>query len=323
MKAQNTITTNQPIEKRNLSTFIGFMNSDTTQKLLLKSVGGDQRSLARFCATVKSAVMGNEKLQSCDSGSIMNAALHGEIALDLSYALGQYALVPYGDICTFQIQTKGLEQLCIRSGMYSSIRCIEVHEGELNGYDDDWLPVVHRLDDATRNERPIIGYCAKYRLNEQANKMQNSVYMTREECLKHAEHYACGRKFDRSKFDRIERGEEQYVPKKDSPWYDVYGGGFDSMCKKTVMKKLLNSGIAPKAVIDAISADNAQEQSGEANIYPDTPSFTGETVPEQKEDVIPKTDSNGDVIDAEYEEVTGKETADEDDSEAVKNFFGE
>lgn len=95
------------------------------------------------------------------------------------------------------------------------------------------------------------------------------------------------------------------------------------MCKKTVMKKLLNSGIAPKAVIDAISADNAQEQSGEANIYPDTPSFTGETVPEQKEDVIPKTDSNGDVIDAEYEEVTGKETADEDDSEAVKNFFGE
>lgn len=280
MRTTSAIVNQKP--KNSLQSFIGFINADSTQKSLLRSVGGDQQALARFCATVKAAVTANPNLQNCDAGSIMNAALHGEIALDLSYALGQYGLIPYGDVCTFQLQAKGLEQLCIRSGKYALIKCYDVRQGEYIGCDPQtWEPRFKRIeDDDLRNSLPIIGYYALYKLNEKNNSFFDCVYWTRGQCLKHAERYACGGKFDREKFDRIERGEEAFTNKKDSPWYDVFGGGFEAMCKKTVMKQLLNSGTAPKAIREAIAADNDQEKNDSPAIYDDALFTQPEPTPE-------------------------------------------
>lgn len=269
MRANNQIIDRK--RENSLQGFISFINAENTQKALLKSVGGDMQSLARFCATVKAAVTANPNLQKCDAGSIMNAALHGEIALDLSYALGQYGLIPYGDVCTFQLQAKGLEQLCIRSGKYALIKCYDVRRGEYLGCDPQtWEPHFKRIeDDELRESLPIIGYYALYKLNEKNNNFFDCVYWTKSQCLKHAERYACGGKFDREKFNRIEKGDEAFTPKKDSPWYDVYGGGFDAMCKKTVLKQLLNAGTAPKSIQEAIAADNAQERNDSPAIYED------------------------------------------------------
>ena len=101
-----------------------------SNKGMIEKCVGDPARAASLISTLISVVNSNTSLQRCRPETIISAALRGEIGMGLSLALGEYGIIPYGDIATFQLQAKGLERLAIRSGSYREINFFDVREGE-------------------------------------------------------------------------------------------------------------------------------------------------------------------------------------------------
>lgn len=256
-------------------TFSSFINSQSVRGMIEKSVK-DPQTAASLVSTLISVVSSNEKLKQCDGNSIIAAALRGEVGMGLSLALGQYAIVPYGDKASFQIQERGLRQLAIRSGKYDDLDVFEVRQGEYEGRDErtgkprfKWIE-----DEDDREQRPIIGYYAYYILNAANNHFYNCVYWTHDKILRHADRYS--KAFDLAKYNdliagKLSKSDAEYL-RSGSPWYDLPDSvPHQKMCKKTVMKQLLSDGSAPMQVRDMIFADNLEERTEEPVIYADDP----------------------------------------------------
>lgn len=225
-------------------TFSGAITSTTMQTMIQKSLK-DDRAAARFTSTLISAVNASDQLKACEPGTIVAAALRGE-GMGLSLGMGYY-LVPYGQTCTFIVGYKGLIALALATGQYSDIDCIDIREGEYKGRDrrtgKPSFDFEVYADDEEREKAKIIGYYAYFELK---NGMFRSEYWNMDKLLKHADKYAQAFKLDKfNAFVNEELSEAETAKlKKSSPWYDV-GGGQERMCKKTVLRSLLNSGYAP------------------------------------------------------------------------------
>lgn len=231
------------------------------QSLIRRSLP-DAASAARFTGSLISAVASSPQLRGCIPATIVAAALRGE---GQGLALGrEYHLVPFGKSCTYVISYKGLIALALSTGEVADMDCIEVRDGEYVGRDQrtkrpkfDFS--VYATDEESE-AHPIIGYMAYVELH---NGYFRAEYMRIGEILDHAERYS--KNFDRAKYDAVVNGLSDHTPaeieqiRASSPWY----GSFDSMAKKTVLRRLLNSGyvrLANNAVIrDAMSYDSALE----------------------------------------------------------------
>lgn len=271
MKATNQIVPNRTNngEKK----FSALINSDASRKMIDKSIGDPQRA-ASFVSTLISVVNANEKLRECDAGSIISAALRGEVGMGLSVALGEYSIIPYGKTASFQIQVNGLKRLAIRSKKYSDIGFFDVREGEYKGRDPmtrtprfEWIE-----DEDERENLPIIGYYGFYKLNKDMNDFFQCIYWPYEKILKHADRYAPA--FNLNTYNKLRNGEldpkEIKSLQSGSPWYGYPDSdGHMKMCKKTIAKQLLGDGLAPKEVMEVIMADNTEEKSGEPVFYGD------------------------------------------------------
>lgn len=142
---------------------------------------------------------------------------------------------------------KGYIQLAMSTGFYEDIDCIEVREGEREGRDArTGKPIINLAKYETDEERDahkIIGYYAYYKLNTGSFRME---YWPMDKLLRHADRYSPAFKLE--KYNALINGEldakEQAKLLNGTPWYDV-NGGQDRMCKKTVLRSLLNSGYAP------------------------------------------------------------------------------
>lgn len=142
---------------------------------------------------------------------------------------------------------KGYIQLAMSTGFYEDIDCIEVREGEREGRDArTGKPIINLAKYETDEERDahkIIGYYAYYKLNTGSFRME---YWPMDNLLRHADRYSPA--FKMEKYNALINGEldakEQSKLLNGTPWYDV-NGGQDRMCKKTVLRSLLNSGYAP------------------------------------------------------------------------------
>lgn len=142
---------------------------------------------------------------------------------------------------------KGYIQLAMSTGFYDDIDCIEVREGEREGRDArTGKPIINLAKYETDEERDahkIIGYYAYYKLNTGSFRME---YWPMDKLLRHADRYSPAFKLE--KYNALINGEldakEQAKLLNGTPWYDV-NGGQDRMCKKTVLRSLLNSGYAP------------------------------------------------------------------------------
>lgn len=142
---------------------------------------------------------------------------------------------------------KGYIQLAMSTGFYDDIDCIEVREGEREGRDArTGKPIINLAKYETDEERDahkIIGYYAYYKLNTGSFRME---YWPMDKLLRHADRYSPAFKLE--KYNALINGEldakEQSKLLNGTPWYDV-NGGQDRMCKKTVLRSLLNSGYAP------------------------------------------------------------------------------
>lgn len=188
-----------------LSVAIG---SDAVKKRFEEMLGN--RSSA-FLSSVLTVVNNNKLLANCDPKSILAAAATAA-SLDLSVNpnLGQACLVPYKGTCQFQIQTRGLTQLAIRSNVLEDIDCMNVYEGQLikkNRFKGEY-----EFDEDARTSDVVIGYYAYFKT---INGFRKSVYWTKDEVIKHAKRFS--KSFN------------------SGPWQT----DFDAMGCKTVLKYLL------------------------------------------------------------------------------------
>ena len=292
------------------TSFATFINEDKIKKGIIDRFGGDTVLAGRFISTITAAVMGNEKLQECDYGSIVTAALTGEVGMNLSYALGQYGIIPYGKVAKFQLQANGLKQLCIRSKAYSKIGCFDVREGEFIGRDPKTRePIFKWIDDEDeRLKLPIVGYYAFYMLNADNNNFFQCLYWSHEKILHHANRYSPG--FSLETYRALLAGElepEEVVKlqgnkktKGSSPWYaNPDDDAHMKMCAKTMYKQLLNDGLAPKSIQEAIIEDNETEYGLATENY-------------ESDDKTSVIESTGEVVDEPQEGTEAPESAEEE-----------
>lgn len=260
-RPRNTLTvsaaTNTGVTEQ--STFQTAILSETMQNMITKSMP-DERARARFTSNLISIVGASEQLQKCKPATIIAAALRGEgMGLILNHG---YYVVPYNDTANFQLGAKGYASLAMATGLYADIDCIDVREGEYIGR--DFRTGKPKVDfsiyssDAERESHPVVGYYAYFELKD---GMFRGEYWSIDKCLQHAQQYSSAFKIET--FERLRKGEmtpeQERSVRRGSPWYDITGYGFERMCKKTVLKSLLNSGYAPLSneVRQAMAADNA------------------------------------------------------------------
>ena len=241
---------------------------------LVKAAIGDEKAARRVLTTVLTVVQKNPKLQECSMQSVLNAALDGEVTKNLSLANGEYAIVPYKGTATMQLMVNGIKKMAIRSCAYADTDCYDVREGEFKGYDAKTRrPIIEWITDADRREElPIVGYYAFYELNDDYNHFFKSLYWTHQQILRHADRYSPA--FSLATWKKLMAGEitgwDAQKLRNGSSWYgEPDDMAHMKMCKKTVIKQLLNDGFAPKEIDAMLRQDDAVEQSGEPIIRPE------------------------------------------------------
>jgi len=273
VKAQNSI-----VKSEKPQTFSSAITGQALQNLIRKSVP-NASAAARFTGSLISAVAATPALQKCKPATVVAAALRGE---GMGLTLGrEYHLIPFADSCAYVIGYKGLLALLIASGEVADADCIEVREGEYVGRDPRTkrpkfdFGVYETDEEAEKHE--VIGYMAYV---EMKSGYFRSEYMTIAEILNHAKSYS--KSFDIEKYQKLVNGE--YTPqeaekiKTSSPWYSAP----QTMFRKTVIRRLLNSGYVRLANSAAINEALAEDNAAEDGLIPDltlnVDSSTGEVV---------------------------------------------
>lgn len=204
-----------------------YLHSEPVRARLEQALLSPKKA-ATFTSSLLSLARQSSLLRNCDSGQVVSAALIAtSMGLSLSPQLGQAYIVPFRNNKTgsfepqFQIGYKGLIQLCVNSGQFSTIICRPVYDGEL--IDSDPFHDIFRFNTAKRKSDKVIGYYAYFSL---INGFYKADYWTVADVQKHATRYS-----------------SSYRQKSFSPWTT----NFDEMACKTVLKNILNR-YAPKSV---------------------------------------------------------------------------
>ena len=279
MKMQNSLSPTTASKKK--ETFSMAVTGDSLQNLIRKSVP-DAAAAARFTGTLISVVASNQQLQKCAPATIVAAALRGE---GMGFVIGRdYYVVPFGDTAVYVPGYKGLLNLLLSSGEVADADVVEVREGEIVGRDKRTKRLQFDFSvyetDSEMLEHPVIGYYAYMELLSGYFRFE---YMSVEEILAHAERYS--KSFSIDTYTKLENGvysaEQAERIRSTSPWYSTP----ETMFKKTVMRKLLNSGFVPLAnsakIRAELSADTAVENGDIIDL-----GITNETVVESTAEVV-------------------------------------
>ena len=187
----------------------GYFNNETVMKNLRAMLGQKAQG---FATSVLSVVNNNRLLQNSEPASIYSSAMvAASLDLPINPNLGFAAIVPYGKVSQFQIMTRGLIQLAIRSGQYERITNAVVHKGELIKYDP--FRDEYEFDASKKESDEVIGFMAYFRT---VGGFEKYLYMSKDEVLAHGKRYS--KSFN------------------NGPWKDNQ----EAMCLKTVMKLLLS-----------------------------------------------------------------------------------
>lgn len=305
MKTNQSLAPNSNGAMQQNGTFSQALSSPSYQRILTTAVGSGQ-GIKDFCAQLITAYNTIPKLNKCTYDSIIAAALPFA-SYKFPIGMGYAWIIPYGDKAQFQMGAAGYLQLAMRSGQYKSIRTMDIREGEFKGRDsatgEETFDFIK--DDTVREELPIIGYLASFEL---LNGFKSSVYFPKAKLLKWAQRYS--KSFNLDLFHKYEVYQETgtgLTPDElracSSPWYEH----FDSMCRKTVLRQLLKTGVLSVELVNAFRAEDeggaavieassviapAEEQKPEAIVVE---AETGEVVedapPQQKRGRKPKTET--------------------------------
>lgn len=184
----------------------------------------------RFTRIVLTALSSNPKLQACTPMSVMGAMMQAaQLGVEPNTPLGQAYLIPYGNVCQFQLGYKGLIDLAYRSGEVSSIQAHEVHENDTFTYEYGLEPKLRHVP-AQTDRGPVTFYYAVLKLK---NGGVGFEVMSREDVEKFA--------MKKSK---------AYL---NGPWQT----DFDEMAKKTVLKKVLKYAPLKTEFARAVASDES------------------------------------------------------------------
>lgn len=166
----------------------------------------------QFMGAILSLANNNQLLAKCEPTSVVNSALiAATLDLQINPSLNQAYVIPYGNTATFQIGTRGLIQLALRSGQYQKIEVNEVYEGEIRNFDK--FTGDFERGDAISDK--IIGFMAYIRL---INGYEKYLYMTVDQLKAHGQKYS--RNYNSSN--------------------SLWKTDFSSMSKKTLLKQILS-----------------------------------------------------------------------------------
>ena len=195
-----------------------MLSGEATKKRFQEILG---QKAPGFISSILSVANSNTLLQKAEPMSVMNAAvIAATLDLPINPTLGMAAIVPYGNQAQFQIMTKGLTELSLRSGQFISLINEVVYDGQLvskNKFTGEYV-----FNEDLKKSDKVIGYMAYYKLT---NGFEKTMYMTVEEIQAHALKFS------------------QTYKRNQGVWRD----NFDAMGLKTVLKLLLSK-YAPKSI---------------------------------------------------------------------------
>lgn len=238
-------------EPKTISQWIEAMKPEI-EKALPKHITADR--ITRIALT---ALRQNPKLAQCDATSLMAGIMQSaQLGLEPNTPLGEAYIIPYGKQAQFQVGYKGLISLAHRGNMKS----IYAHEV----YENDDFSIEYGLNQdlkhkpAMKNRGEVVGYYAVYHL---ANGGYGFEFMSKEDVEKHRDKFSPSAKYG------------------SSPWKS----DFDSMAKKTVIKKALKYAPISVEVQRVLQADESVKtrldedmSTVENNIYDVEPEYSVE-----------------------------------------------
>lgn len=224
----------------------------------------------RFTRIVLTALSSNPKLGQCTPNSFLGAMMQAaQLGVEPNTPLGQAYLIPYrnkGTLeCQFQLGYKGLIDLAYRSGAVQSIQAHEVHENDEFEYSYG-LDGTIRHKPALKDRGPVIAYYGVWKTKDGGYGYEvmsvGDVISVRDQYSKAAD----------SKF---------------SPW----ATNFDSMAKKTVLKRALKYAPLKTEFARALSQDNTIKTTIAPDMAdePDETNYTDIEAEQVPDNVDPKT----------------------------------
>ena len=219
----------------------------------------------RFARMVNTALSSTPKLQACTPMSFIGAMMQAaQLGLEPNTPLGQAYLIPYGNVCQFQLGYRGLIDLAYRSGEVSSIQAHEVHENDVFEYEYGLDPKLRHVP-AKADRGPVVWYYAVLKLK---NGGVGFEVMSREDVEKFA--------MKKSKAYR------------NGPWQT----DFDEMAKKTVLKKVLKYAPLKTEFVKAVSTDETVKSTLSENMAdkPNEMYTTIDNEPEAAPEEAPKSE---------------------------------
>lgn len=172
----------------NIVALRGYFNNETCMSNLKAMLGS---KAAGFATSVLSVVNNNTLLQKADPKTVYSSAMvAASLDLPINPNLSFAAIVPYGNQAQFQIMTRGLVQLAIRSGQYAKITNAVVHKGELVKYDP--FRDEYEFDASKKESDEVIGFMAYFKT---VGGFEKYFYMSKEEAMAHGKKYS--RSFDK------------------------------------------------------------------------------------------------------------------------------
>lgn len=225
-----------------LQSFNGTITNPKWQEYLTQVLGEKKSS---FVNNITALVANSKMLQECAPATLIYAGIKATaLDLPLDANLGYAYVIPYKNNRTgvteaqFQMGYKGFIQLAQRSGQFKLLNAVEIREGELKNANLLTGELEFEMV-ADREDKPIIGYAAFFRL---ANGFEKTIYWSKEKMERHAQRYSqtYGSKYESTR--------------NSSKW----ATDFDAMAQKTIIKALLSK-YAPLSVDmrTAVESDQA------------------------------------------------------------------
>lgn len=212
-----------------------MQQKDTSLKGLIKAMEPEIKKALpsvitpeRFTRMVFTALSSTPKLQQCTPQSFLGAMMQAaQLGLEPNTPVGQAYLIPYGNVCQFQLGYKGLLDLAYRSGEIKDVQAHEVHENDEFEYELGLEPKLKHIP-AMSNRGPVTMYYA--------------VWHTK----------TGGYGFEvMSKDDVLEFAQKKSKSFHNGPWQS----DFDAMAKKTVLKRSLKYAPIATDFVKAVSTD--------------------------------------------------------------------
>lgn len=212
----------QQAEKKHRETrvekFRKYADHEVIKEQFKNLLGGNDKIARRYVESVVIAYAANDKLQACSMKSVMIAALQAaSLGVSVDPAVQQAYLVPYNEDVKLIPDYRALVQMCVNTNYYRyAPETNAVYEGEeahTNRYTGEVTITGEKVSDVT------IGWLT---YSEAKNGIKRWLYMSNEDCDKHAETYNPGG-----------------FKAKDSPWNNKGGANKDKMRRKTCLRTFI------------------------------------------------------------------------------------